>query len=66
MEDELTAETSSIIKEESTSAEVDLDISKTSERFCMLFYACFLCFGAYFVYDSPAPLQKELESVRIK
>ena len=40
-----------------------VDISKTNVRYYMLFLACFLCFGNYFIYDNPAALQPQLESV---
>lgn len=39
------------------------DISKTRVRYYMLFLACFLCFGNYFIYDNPSALQTQLESV---
>ena len=39
------------------------DISKTRIRYYMLFLACFLCFGNYFIYDNPSALQTQLEDV---
>jgi hypothetical protein len=39
------------------------DISKTNIRYYMLFLACFLCFGNYFIYDNPSALQTQLEDV---
>lgn len=39
------------------------DISKTNVRYYMLFLACFLCFGNYFIYDNPSALQTQLEDV---
>ena len=39
------------------------DLRHTPLRFYMLFLACLLCIGSYFVYDNPAALEKELESV---
>lgn len=41
------------------------DISKTRVRYYMLFLACFLCFGNYFIYDNPSALQTQLEDVNI-
>jgi hypothetical protein len=42
------------------------DISKTRIRYYMLFLACFLCFGNYFIYDNPSALQTQLEEVNDK
>jgi hypothetical protein len=39
------------------------DIAKTRTRYLMLFFACFLCFGNYFIYDNPSALQTQLEDV---
>ena len=39
------------------------DISKTRVRYYMLIFACFLCFGNYFIYDNPSALQTQLEDV---
>ena len=39
------------------------DISKTSVRYYMLFLACFLCFGNYFIYDNPSALAPQLKKV---
>lgn len=44
--------------------ETKVDISKTRVRYYMLFLACFLCFGNYFIYDNPSALQTQLEDVR--
>lgn len=39
------------------------DISKTNIRYLMLFFACFLCFGNYYIYDNPSALQPEIMDV---
>jgi MFS family permease len=39
----------------------DLDYKKSSVRWCMLFMACFFIFGSNFCYDSPGPLETNLE-----
>jgi hypothetical protein len=39
----------------------DFDISRTKTRFYMLFLACLLCIGSYFVYDNPAALETQLQ-----
>jgi hypothetical protein len=41
------------------------DISKTKTRYVMLFLACFLCFGNYFIYDNPSALETQIEDVII-
>ena len=40
-----------------------IDISKTIARYYMLFLACFLCFGLYFIYDNPSALAPQLKAV---
>ncbi|CAG9327828.1 im:7160594_2 [Blepharisma stoltei] len=37
------------------------DMAKTKSRYLMLFFACFLCFGNYYIYDNPSALQPQLE-----
>ena len=40
-----------------------IDLTATNTRFYMLFLACFLCIGSYYIYDTPASLEPELEDV---
>lgn len=40
-----------------------IDQKSTKKRYLVLTLACFLCFGNYFVYDNPSPLQPEFMSV---
>ena len=42
---------------------IPIDLTATKTRFYMLFLACFLCIGSYYVYDTPAALEPELEDV---
>jgi hypothetical protein len=39
----------------------NIDIRKSSLRWCMLFMACMFMFGNSFCYDNPGPLEKQLE-----
>ena len=39
------------------------DLTQTKWRYVSLVLASFMCFGSYFVYDNPAALQTQLESV---
>ena len=41
------------------------DISKTNIRFYMLFLACLITLGDYFIYDNPAALETQVKSVII-
>ena len=61
-DDDIQERTSFILKNLDEKQEY-YDMSKTNARFVILFFACFICFGSYFVYDSPTSIQKELERV---
>ena len=51
-----------LLEKESSTPDV-IDPSTTSIRFYMLFLACMLCIGSYFVYDNPAALETQIKTV---
>lgn len=40
-----------------------IDFSQIHSRFTLLFFACVLCMGSYYIYDIPAALEIQLKSV---